>query len=106
MKERISGAGGKTATFQMRINPQVKQQAERLYESYGLTLTDAVNVFIQQSLSTGGMPFLMSPENDAYLKGKAMDRLMAEADKGWNSAEEEGWLSLEQVESLLGVRDE
>ena len=96
----------KTATFQMRINPEVKQRAERLYASYGLTLTDAVNVFIQQSLQSEGLPFLMSPENEEYLKGKAMDCLMAEIEKGWQSAGENGWLTLEQAEARLGIADE
>ena len=33
-------------------------------------------------------------------------QLMAEIDKGWKSAEEGGWLSLEEVESQLGLTDE
>lgn len=97
---------GKTATFQMRINPEVKKKAESLYASYGLTLTDAVNIFIQQSLQADGLPFLMSPENEAYLRGKAMERLMAEVEKGWRSADAGGWLTLEQVEEQLGIADE
>ena len=88
----------KTATFQMRINPDVKQRAEKLYASYGLTLTDAVNIFIQQSLNTNGLPFLLSPENDAYLKGKAIERLMSEVEKGWKSVETEDWISLDEAE--------
>ena len=96
----------KTSTFQMRINPEVKQNAEALFATYGLTLTDAVNVFIQQSLNTKGFPFLLSPENDEYLKAKAMKRLMAEVEKGWNSAEEQGWYSIDEAEELLGITNE
>ncbi len=96
-------AAGKTATFQMRINPEVKRQAESLYASYGLTLTDAVNIFIQQSLREEGLPFLMSPENEAYWKSRAMERLMAEVEQGWQSARKDGWLTLEQAAERLGV---
>lgn len=96
----------KTATFQMRINPEVKQNAEALFSTYGLTLTDAVNVFIQQSLNTKGLPFLLSPENDEYLKAKAMKRLMAEVERGWRSAEEQGWYTLDEAEQLLGIDHE
>ena len=35
----------------------------------------------------------------------AAAQLMAEIDKGWKSAEEGGWLSLEEVESQLGLTD-
>ncbi len=106
MSEGTNGRGNKTATFQMRINPEVKRRAEELYASYGLTLTDAVNVFIQQSLRTDGLPFLLSPENESYLQAKAWERLRAEADKGFQAAEREGWVSPEEAEHLLGVKHE
>lgn len=93
----------KTATFQMRINPDVKQQVEEIYAQQGLTLTDAVNIFIQQSLNMGGLPFLASPENEAYMKGKAMRRFMAEIQQGWDSAERDGWVSEEDACRQLGV---
>ncbi len=86
-------AAPKTATFQMRINPEIKQRVENIYAKQGLTFTDAVNIFIQQSLNIEGLPFLASPENEAYLKAKAMRRLMEEVQKGWDSAEREGWVS-------------
>lgn len=96
-------AAPKTATFQMRINPDVKQQVEDIYARQGLTFTDAVNIFIQQSLNMGGLPFLVSPENEAYMKDKAMRRLMAEIQRGWDSAEKDGWISEEDAYRLLGV---
>lgn len=96
----------KTATFQMRINPDIKQQVEEVYARQGLTFTDAVNIFIQQSINADGLPFLASPENEEYMKAKAMRRLMSEIQKGWDSAEKEGWLSLEDVEAQLGITNE
>lgn len=83
----------KTTTFQMRMNPEIKQRAEQLYASYGLNLTDAINIFIQQSLKTHGLPFLLSPENEEYMKAKALKRLMAELEASWDSAEQDGWVS-------------
>ena len=91
----------KTGSFQMRINPEVKSQAESIFAAYGLTLTDAVNIFIQQSINTKGLPFLLSPENGAYLKAKATARLMAELQAGLDSAEKEGWVSEEDAYRLL-----
>ena len=96
----------KTATFQMRINPDIKQRVEEVYARQGLTFTDAVNIFIQQSLNADGLPFLASPENEEYMKAKAMRRLMSEIQKGWDSAEKEGWLSMEDVEAQLGITNE
>ena len=95
----------KTTTFQMRINPEIKRRAEAVYVSQGLSLTEAINVFIQQSLNENGLPFLVSPENTAFMKAKAMRRLLEEAQKGWDSAEKDGWLTLEEAEGQLGIAD-
>lgn len=98
-------AAPKTATFQMRINPEVKQRVEAIYARQGLTFTDAVNIFIQQSLNIEGLPFLASPENEAYMKAKAMRRLMTEVQRGWDSAEKNGWVSEEDARRLLEVEE-
>ena len=87
----------KTATFQMRINPEVKQRVEQVYANYGLNLTDAINIFIQQSLNMDGLPFLLSPENKVYMKAKAMKRLMEELDASWSTAGQDGWISEEDA---------
>ena len=41
----------KTATFQMRINPEIKAEAERIFAKDGLTMTDAVNMLLQRTLN-------------------------------------------------------
>ena len=47
----------KTANFNMRIEEQKKTDAEALYRTLGMTLPQAVNMFISQSLLVGGLPF-------------------------------------------------
>ncbi len=106
MEHASQASGAKSSTFQMRINPEVKKEAEELFAAYGLTLTDAVNVFLRQSLNTKGLPFLLSPENTEYMKAKAMKQLLTVVEKGWQSAEAEGWVSLDEAEARLGIAHE
>ena len=47
----------RTAVLNLRIEPEVKAEAEELFGSFGLTVTDAINVFLRQSLMHGGFPF-------------------------------------------------
>lgn len=47
----------KTANLNMRIEPNKKEEAEKLFETLGMTLPQAVNMFISQSLLVGGLPF-------------------------------------------------
>lgn len=105
MQNQINVANApKTGTFQMRINPEVRREVEAVYAAYGLSLTDAINVFIQQSLNEEGLPFLLSPENSEYMKAKATARMMAEIQKGWDSVQSNAdWVSEEEAYRMLGV---
>lgn len=46
-----------TTNFSIRLDSDVKKQCEALYGELGMTLTTAINVFLRQSLRTGGFPF-------------------------------------------------
>ena len=47
----------KTANLNIRIDPNTKKAAEKLFSNFGITITDAVNMFLHQSIITGGLPF-------------------------------------------------
>lgn len=47
----------KSASISMRVNPQIKAQAESIYRSLGITLTEAINIFLHKSILEGGLPF-------------------------------------------------
>ncbi|MDR2503985.1 MAG: type II toxin-antitoxin system RelB/DinJ family antitoxin [Deltaproteobacteria bacterium] len=49
----------KTANLNIRIDPETKTGAEQLFANFGITVTDAVNIFLRQSLMVGGLPFEM-----------------------------------------------
>jgi len=56
----------KTASLNIRIDPETKAGAEKLFGSFGITVTDAVNMFLRQSLMVGGLPFdLKQPKYNA-----------------------------------------
>ena len=67
----------KTATFQMRINPEIKAELERIYARSGLTMTEAINVFLQRTLTDEEMPVELSPRYRDRLHS-AMLRLLTE----------------------------
>ena len=47
----------KSATLHMRIDPETKSTAEQLFSAFGITLSDAVTIFLRQSIMVGGLPF-------------------------------------------------
>lgn len=76
----------KTSTFQMRINPEIKETVEKIYARCGLSLTDAINIFIQQSLNVEGMPLIVTQNSKDAIKVQAIQILMNEIKKGEDSA--------------------
>jgi len=51
----------KNASLNIRLNPEIKKNAEAVYSHYGLSLAEAVTVFIHQSCNVGGLPFNLRP---------------------------------------------
>ncbi|MCL1866626.1 MAG: type II toxin-antitoxin system RelB/DinJ family antitoxin [Oscillospiraceae bacterium] len=47
----------KTNVMSIRTEPQLKSDIEKLYGSFGITVSDAVNMFFHKSLMVGGLPF-------------------------------------------------
>ena len=93
-------SAAKTDMFRMRINPDIRRELERVYAKNGLTLTDAVNVFFQQSLNTGGFPFQVTENNAEMMKAKALNRLMKELDEGLDDPVS---YAEDEVYQILGV---
>lgn len=51
----------KTASMYIRIDPKVKSDVENIFARYGMSITDAINVFLYTSRNIGGLPFDLRP---------------------------------------------
>lgn len=47
----------KTDTLHIRVEPLVKQKAEKTLNDLGLSITEAINVFLNQVILNDGIPF-------------------------------------------------
>ena len=47
----------KTDTLHIRIEPSVKKRAEKTLNDLGLSITEAINVFLNQVILNDGIPF-------------------------------------------------
>ena len=79
----------KSAVLNIRIDPSTKQEAEQLFSSFGLTVTDAVNVFLNQSLMEGGFPFeIKRPRYNAETEQIIRDARNGKDIKAFDSVDE------------------
>ena len=60
----------KTATINLRIDPDIKAQADAVFSSLGISVTDAINVFLHASIMEGGFPF--QPKQPRYNRETVM----------------------------------
>lgn len=65
------------ANINIRTDPELKKEAEALFESMGLNMTTAVNVFLRQSLRVNGLPF----EVKSDVPNKSLKAAIKEADE-------------------------
>ncbi len=47
----------KNTNMNIRMDSEVKQQAEALFAEFGLNMTSAINLFLRQSIREQGIPF-------------------------------------------------
>ena len=50
----------------IRIDENIKQEAEILFNKMGLNMSSAINIFFRQALRTQSMPFELKPHEDFY----------------------------------------
>ena len=85
----------KTASMYIRIDPQVKADVEAIYSRYGMSLTEAINIFLHQSRNLGGLPFDLrwggQPQEKAKNSHSALGILHEYANPALIPMEEDAW---------------
>lgn len=59
----------------IRIDENIKKEAEILFNKIGLNMSSAINVFFRQAIREQSIPFDLKPYDD-YYTGKKMERIM------------------------------
>lgn len=50
----------KTATLNLRVNPTVKEQEEKVLSRLGIPMSIAIDMYLNQISLTGGIPFAVT----------------------------------------------
>jgi len=50
----------KTSSLNIRLDPEIKSTADGIFSRFGITVADAVNIFLHKSIMVGGLPFDMT----------------------------------------------
>lgn len=97
-------AENKTAVLHMRINPETKRKAEEVFAACGLTMTDAVTIFLQQAINVRGMPLLIMEDSKEALRQQSIAMLMARLYRSNSSVDDfDCWLTEQDVMKEFGA---
>ena len=69
-------ATSRTTNFIVRLDTQVKDEAEKLFGDLGMTLSSAFNIFLHQAILTQGLPFPVRREQPNKTTLAAMKEAM------------------------------
>lgn len=74
-------------TVQARISPELKEQAEAVLAEIGLSTAEAIRVFLQQTVNSGGLPFQPTAKRPNAETLDAMAELESGGGQGFDSTE-------------------
>ncbi|MCD7868699.1 MAG: type II toxin-antitoxin system RelB/DinJ family antitoxin [Clostridiales bacterium] len=76
----------------VRTDEDIKTKCESLFESLGMTMSTAINIFLRQSLRTNGLPFDVradTPNETTLAAFREGDAILADSStKGYSSIQE------------------
>ncbi len=78
----------KTANLYARIEPDIKEQAERILEALGIPVSNAINMFYKQIILQRGIPFdvRLPHSRQMDLSCLTLEELDAEIQKGYEDS--------------------
>jgi len=88
------------AQVNIRINDDLKEKADKLFNDLGLNMTTAVNIFVRQSVRQGGIPFDITTKTDPFFSRKNMGVLRKSIEEA-----DEGLFVSKTVEELLAMEE-
>jgi len=96
MRGEYSMAGKADTSITIRMNRDVKQQAQQIFSDLGMDMSTAINIFLRQVISFKGLPFEVALHAPNEVTLAAMDA--AEHDKDMHGP-------FESVASLMEALD-
>ncbi len=95
---------GKSANLYVRIEPEVKEQAEAILNALGIPASNAITMFYKQIILQQGLPFEVKlPNHPLNISRMTLEQLDTELDKGYTQMKAGQTIPSKQVfDSLRG----
>lgn len=88
----------KSANLYARIEPEVKEEAERILSTLGIPASNAINIFYKQIILQKGLPF------DVKIPSSAPENMSSLSDSQMNAALEKGYADMKEGRTLSAAQ--
>jgi DNA-damage-inducible protein J len=98
-----------TTNLSIRIDRDLKNEADRVFTALGMNLTTAITVFVRQAVRQKKIPFEIALATDNEARGVAMLDAMAASERIWQNSVQNGTdkMSPEEIDAeIAAVRAE
>ncbi|MGI6412676.1 MAG: type II toxin-antitoxin system RelB/DinJ family antitoxin [Syntrophomonadaceae bacterium] len=95
----------KSANLNVRIEPEVKEQAEAILNALGIPASNAITMFYKQIILRKGLPFEVKlPDHPLDVSRMTTEQLNAELEKGY--AQLQGEQTIPAKQAFADIRKE
>lgn len=94
----------RTANVFVRVEPEIKEQAEKVLDCLGIPMSNAVSMFLRQVVLQKGIPFdVKLPVDDRHITMDSLtkEQLYAELEKGMEDIKAGRVYSADEVEEEI-----
>lgn len=98
----------KTDTINVRIEPEIKKQAEEILAKLGIPVSTAINMYYRQIVEKNGIPMevKLTRPNLPIVEDMSEEDILEELDKGYKDIENGNYRSAEDVFRELNMKYE
>ena len=94
----------RSATVYVRVTPEIKDQAEQVYNELGISMTSAVEVFLRASIRERGFPFPVNLTRHLLPSARTKEEIDTALREAFVSMENEKSFTNEEVKEHLRAK--
>ena len=88
-----------TTNLNIRMDKEIKDQADKIFAELGLNMTTAINIFLRTAIRERGIPFEVKLE----IPNEETKKAFIEGDKMINDPNVKGYTSIEDLKKSLDI---
>lgn len=88
-----------TTNLNIRMDKEIKDQADKIFAELGLNMTTAINIFLRTAIRERGIPFDVKLE----IPNEETKKAFIEGDKMINDPNIKGYSSIDELKKALDV---